>query len=181
MNDQAAQRIFIWADRAFWLIWLGFPVLIWLLVMQVLDSRARLAALAPEQAACLAGLPQVVNFSATGQLVFWSAFGIEMAIYAALLAMAHWVIHCCAGGRVFVLPMIGMLRRIGIVIAVYPLISLLLLNLSMAAYVATGDMVVFIPDFALDLPVLGVGLLLMVMAAAMRMAARLHQDAELTI
>jgi hypothetical protein len=37
------------------------------------------------------------------------------------------------------------------------------------------------PDFALDLPVIGVGLLLITIAAAMRMAVQLHQDAELTI
>ncbi len=181
MDDQNTRRLFQWLDRGFWLIWLGFPVLIWLLVGSVLRGPEDLAALAPEQALCLAELPQLAHFSATGKWVFWSIFAIEMAMYAVLLAMAHWVIHLCSRGQVFVASIIKILRRIGIVLAVFPVVDLVLGNLAMQTYVATGDVPVFLPNYALDLPMLGFGLLLITMAAAMQMALRLHQDAELTI
>jgi len=181
MNDQAPQRLITMADRAFSLIWLGFPLLIWMLIQSVVTSPEQLAAMAPEQAACLADIPQVVNFSRLGQAIFWGVVAVQMGIYAFLLALAHRVIHRCATGEVFVMPMIGSLRLIGTIIALFPVLDLALTNLSMAAYVATGDMLVFIANYALDLPVMGMGILMVVMAAAMRMAVQLHQDAELTI
>jgi hypothetical protein len=181
MKDLAAQRLFHLLDRALWLIWLGFPVLVWIMVRQILDAPAQLAALAPEQAACLKGLPMVANFSAPSQTAFWGQFAVEMAVYAVLLWMAHRVIHRCATGQVFVAAMIGTLRRIGLVIALYPLVELVLTNLTMLVYLLVGDLATYLPDFALNLPVIGVGLLLVTMAAAMRMAVDLHRDAELTI
>lgn len=181
MQDAATQRLFLWLDRAFWLIWLGFPVLIWVSVQAVMNAPAEILALAPDQAACLADLPMVATFSTAGRWVFWGVFGIEMAFYAVVLGMAHGVIHRCATGRVFVDGMIGTLRNMGILIALFPVVDIILANLSLWAYVATGDIPVFLPNFALDIPVIGVGLLLITIAAAMRMAVQLHQDAELTI
>ncbi len=181
MTDPATQRLFHRLDRAFWLIWLGFPVLIWVLVWQVLDVPAQLARLAPEQAACLAALPQVALFSQAGQWVFWGEFGVEMAVYVVLLFLAHRVIHHCATGQVFVDAMINTLRMIGIVILAFPVLVIGLQNLMEFMLVRTGDMPLYEPSFALDFPVMGVGLLLVTMAAAMRMAVALHRDAELTI
>jgi hypothetical protein len=181
MTDPATQRLFYWLDRAFWLIWFGFLALIWVLVREVRNSPADLAALAPDQAACLAALPQPAAFSAAGQAVFWGGFAIEMAIYAVLLFLAHQVVHRCATGQIFVAAMITTLRRIGLMIAAFPVIDLLIQNVSAWAYVRTGDMIIFSGTYALNIPVLAVGLLLVTMAVAMRMAVQLHQDAELTI
>ncbi|MGL6208213.1 MAG: hypothetical protein ACRC14_00080 [Paracoccaceae bacterium] len=181
MLDSKTLALFQTLDRAFWLVWIGFLALIPMLVRQVLNQPAELAALAPDQAACLAELPQVALFSTAGQAAFWTGFAIEMAIYALLLALAHQVIRRCAKGDVFVAPMITSLRRIGWIIALFPVVDLLILNLQAWAYVATGDMKVFAGTYAPDIPVLAVGLLLVTMASAMKMAVALHRDAELTI
>jgi hypothetical protein len=181
MNNTSPQRLFIWLDRAFWLIWLGFLVFIYALVRQVQNAPAELAALAPDQAACLAALPQLAQFSAAGQLVFWGSFAIEMAVMALLLFMAHQVVHRCAIGQVFVAAMITSLRRIGTVIAIFPVLDLALQNICAWAYVQTGDMIAFSGSYALDVTVMGMGLLLVTMAAAMRMAVDMHRDAALTI
>lgn len=181
MTDPATQQLFQWLDRAFWLIWLGFPVLIWALVREIEGAPAQLAVLAPEQAACLAELPQVALFSAAGQTVFWLGFAFTMFVFVVLLALAHQVIRRCAAGQVFVAPMITSLRRIGLIIAAFPIVDLALQNASAWAYVQTGDMVAFAGSYALDIPVIGVGLLLVTMAAAMRMAVQMHNDAALTI
>ena len=50
MQDAATHRMFYWLDRAFWVIWLGFPVLIWVSVQAVLNAPAQILALAPDQA-----------------------------------------------------------------------------------------------------------------------------------
>lgn len=181
MDDRKGQQLYRVLDRVFWLIWLGYPALIWLLVTQIRSGAARLAEMAPEQAACLAMLPQVDTFSTQGKAVFWSLFALEFAIYAVLLALAHRVIHRCAVGRVLVTEMIGTLRAIGILIAGWPLVDLALSNLASLLLSRLGDMPGFVPSFALDLPVLGVGLLLLTIAAAMRQAVALREDAELTI
>ena len=113
--------------------------------------------------------------------MLWSVFGIQMLPDTVLLALAHQVAHRCATGRVFMAAMIVSLRRIGMIIAAVPFIDLVLQNLSLWAYVQTGDLPYFSPGIALDVPVIGVGLLLVTMAAAMRRAVDLHSDAELTI
>ncbi|MFM2388619.1 MAG: hypothetical protein RLZZ437_174 [Pseudomonadota bacterium] len=147
----------------------------------MLDAPAALAALAPEQAACLQGLPQLGMFSQTGQIIFWAGFAFQIAIFAVILALAHQVIHRCATGQVFVDRMISLLQRIGIIIAAFPLLDLVIQNLSAWAYVQTGDLFVFAGSYALDVTVVGVGLLLVTLAAAMQMAVQMHEDAALTI
>ena len=156
-------------------------VFIWQLVREVQNAPATLAALAPDQAVCLAGLPQIARFSTAGQVMFWGGFAVEIAIYAVILLLAHQVIHRCAAGWVFVGGMITSLQMIGIIIAAFPLIDLVIVNLSAWVYVRSGDMIAFSGSYALDVPVMGVGLLLVTMAAAMRMAVRMHEDAALTI
>lgn len=181
MTDAKAKALFTLADRAFWLIWFAFPLVIWIVVREVLNVPAAMAAMAPDQAACLADIPQVAKFSPAGRAIFWGFFSLQFAVYALLLALAHRVIHRCAKGRIFVAEMIGSLRMIGGIIACWPLLDLCLQNLTMLAYVATGDLASFVSSYALDLPTLGIGVLLLVMAAAMRMAVAMQRDADLTI
>ncbi len=172
---------FRWLDRGFWGLWVCFPFYAWVLARDVIHQASDMAALAPEQAACLQDRPQVTAFSSVGQVIFWTVFVLHLAFFAALLALAHRVIHGCATGRMFVLPLIRTLRTIGIITTLYPVADLVVSNLTMAAYVATGDLNAFLPDFAFDVTVFGVGLLLLTMAMAMRQAMALHRDAELTI
>jgi hypothetical protein len=179
--DQRSQRLFRRLDRAFWLIWLGFPVLIWTVAAEVRGGAARLEGLSAEQLACLETLPQVHRFGPLGQAAFWGLFALEYAVYAGLLALAHQVIRRCAAGRALVAEMIRSLRLIGTVIAVWPVAQLALANGVMLIWARTGDMPGFVPSFALDLVVVGVGLMLLTLAAAMRQAVALREDADLTI
>jgi hypothetical protein len=181
MRDTKAEQLFTWLDRGFWLIWAGFPLLIWAVIHGTLTAPDQLAAQLPDQAACIASLPNVRTLHLWSQLVFWGSFGVEFALYAVLLAHAHLVIHRCALGQVFVDPMIRVLRRVGLIIAAFPVLDLALGNLTNWVLYAAGDTAVFQPSFALDLPVLGVGLLLLAVAYAMRQAVALHRDATLTI
>ncbi|MEI6099782.1 MAG: hypothetical protein WCS20_16125 [Alphaproteobacteria bacterium] len=181
MLETKSDGLFTWLDRGFWLIWAGFPLLIWAMVDGTLSAPDLLAAQLPDQAACIANLPNATTLHPMSQAVFWGAFAVTTSVYAVLLAHAHLVIHRCAQGQVFVAPMIGILRRIGVIIATFPLLDLAMGNLFAWVVYASGDSAVFLPTYALDLPVVGVGLLLLAIAYAMRQAVALHRDAALTI
>jgi hypothetical protein len=181
MREAGAERLFVWLDRGFWLIWAAFPLLIWAIVQGTLTAPDQLAAQLPDQAACIATLPNIRTLHPMAQWVFWGTFAVEFAIYAVLLAHAHLVIRRCARGQVFVGAMIAILRRIGMIITLFPLLDLALGNLTAWTLFATGDVAVYQPSFALDVPVLGVGLLLLAIAHAMRQGVALQRDAALTI
>jgi hypothetical protein len=110
-------------------------------------------------------------------MAFWSGIVCQFTVYAVLLAPAHMVIHRCATGQIFVDGMIRILRRIGLIISFWPVIDLCLGNLANWTAYAAGGLAIYEPLLALDLPVVGVGLLLV----AMRMAVALRQDVDLTI
>ena len=174
-------RLFRWLDRAFWAVWIGFPVFAAVVVTDILRARDRIASAMPEAAACLADLPDPARFTATGQALFWGAIALHFAIYAGLLALGHAVVRDCARGRVFVAPLVARLQALGALVAAYPLVDLAVSNGLGAALAATGDLPAFAPDLALDVTVLGVGLLLLALATAMAAALRLREDADLTI
>jgi hypothetical protein len=173
--------IFTWLDRGFWLIWAGFPFLVWSVVHDTLTVSAQLAAQLPNQAACIARLPNVLSLHPLSQLVFWGGFAVANLVYVVLLAHAPLVIHRCARGQVLVDPIIGILQWIGMIIAGFPVLDLALRNLLDWTLNLTGDTAVFQPSFALELPVLGVGLLLLAISHAMRQAVALQRDAALTV
>lgn len=181
MTDTRTRRLFRRLDRLFWLIWLGFPLLVWITARQILDGTETIAAMAPDLRPCLESLPHVAHFSTAGQVLFWTLFALEFAVYAWLLALAHLVIHRCATDRALVGDMIGTLRSIGMVITGWAIGALALSNLILFGLARTGDLPGYAPDFAFDLPVFGVGLLMLTMAGAMAQAVALREDADLTI
>lgn len=178
MAGAASAKVFRALEKAFWGVWLVFPVFVVILVRETLVDPVEAY---PGLAACGAALPQVARFGLAGQVIFWSGFALHLIVFAALVALAHAVVRSCARGRMFVAPLVGHLRKIGWIVVCYPVLDLVLVNLSGVALEATGDMPGFSPTLALDLPTLGVGLLLLTMAIAMGQAMVLQQDADLTI
>lgn len=178
---QETTRLFRRLDRAFWLIWLAFPAVLFAEAVAIRRQDETLAAVAPQAAACLADLPQVDRFSAAGQAVFWSLFAAQALVYALLLGLAHRVIRRCAAGEIFVAEVMRTMRAIGLIITALPIALLALDSAALAALVALGDLHAFSPSLDLDLPTLGAGLLFLTLAAAMRQAMALREDADLTI
>lgn len=179
---RTSERAFVWLDRAFWVIWLAFPLWIGLLASEVLNPPGEAPGPGPdlEDGSRLAPA-SIGRFSLAGQATFWLVFAAHVAFFAAVLAMAHRVVRSCARGQVLVAPLIRTLRAIGATIALYPVADLVLMNLSVAVYAAAGDVPAFVPVLDLDLTVLGVGLLLITLAFAMERAVELQRDADLTI
>lgn len=174
-------RLFRVLSRLFWLIWAAFPVFVWRAVQDIRTAGQAVLAQAPELAGCLDDVPFVPNLSVAGQTAFWMTFAVLVVLLALVLALAHRVIASCARGAVFVGPLVTALWRIGAVIAAFPVIDLAMANALSAFLVRTGDAAAFVPNGAFDLPVFGVGLLLLALARAMREALELRRDADLTI
>jgi len=174
-------RLFLWLDRCFWAVWLGFPIYAGVVVSDILRARAMIADTVPETAICLADLPDPTRFSVSGQVLFWGWITLHFVFYAGVLALGHAVVRDCTRGRIFVAPLIARIKLIGVLVAAYPLLELALANAVAAALAAMGDLPTFAPELAFDVTVLGVGLLLLALASAMAAALRLREDADLTI
>jgi hypothetical protein len=181
VSAPAASGLFVWLTRLFWAVWVAYPLFVWQSVRDILQAKTNTLAVAPDLAGCLDNAPFVTSFSTPGQWAFWLAFAVQVAIFAGLLALAHRVIASCARGEMFVAPLVAALWRIGAVIAAFPLIDLGLSNLTGWILSRTGDTAAYVPDLAFDLPVFGVGLLMLALARAMREALGLHREAALTI
>jgi hypothetical protein len=180
MTPARRQALHRWLDRAFTLIWLGFPVVLALSARDALTMRARAAA-DPSFAPCAGLVPDVAALGQLAAALWWGAFAIEFAFYAAVLFLAHRVVRRCAQGRALVAEMIGTLRAIGLLIASWPVVDLVLSNGLMAALHALGELPFWEAHLLPDLPTLGVGLLFLTMAEAMAQAVALREDADLTI
>jgi len=173
-------RLFRLLDRLFWLVWLGLPFMIYMTVRTA--DGAQLDALfdAADQA-CMEAAPTLGRMSAAGRSIWWTALIVQYSIYAVLLFLAHRMIHRFAGGRILVTETLGGLRGVALIITAYPFYDLVSRNLLTFGLATTGDLKAFLPDPGIDVTVLGVGLLILTLVAALRHAVTLQQDADLTI
>jgi hypothetical protein len=168
-------------ERIYRAIWIAFPIYVAYQVWQVLTLPDRLAGLDPALASCMQHLPIVTSFSVAGMVVYWTAFAIEMGIYAALLVLGHRVLARCAGGRIFVPDLVGSLRAIALIITIMPVFDLVLQNALLGLLAALGDMPFYTPSFDFDVTIFGVGLLMLTVTAAMGRAVAMREDQDLTI
>jgi Protein of unknown function (DUF2975) len=173
-----AAKIYRVLDRLFWLIWIGFPVIIWLTYRAVLDQSALRAELPPS---CADAAPQVANFSGAGKTVVAAYFIGQFLFYGILLALAHVTIHRFAKGEVFVSNTLRFLTQLGILVALWPFFDLAASNLLAYGIKATGDMKSFTPNFVFDVGPFGVGLLILTIRSALGRAIQMKQENDLTI
>jgi Protein of unknown function (DUF2975) len=174
-------RHFKLLDRLFWLVWLAFPIIIWLNYAAVLDQSALMAEMPPQASDCAALVPQVANFSGKGKAQVLAYFLTQYAVYAWLLYLAHSAIHRCATGQVFVAGTLDTLKLLGIIIVAWPFFDLVASNLLSYALTLTGDLKQYSPNLLFDVGPFGVGLLILTMRAVLGHAIVLKQDNDLTI
>lgn len=181
LNFTESPRLFVVLDRLFWLVWLAFPIVIWLNYSAILDQSALTAELPPSESNCAELVPQVANFSINGKAQVLAYFLTQYAVYAWLLYLAHTAIHRCATGRVFVSGTLDTLKLLGIIIVAWPFFDLAASNLLGYALTLTGDLKNYSPNLLFDVGPFGVGLLILTMHAVMGHAIVLKQDHDLTI
>ena len=175
------QRFFVWLDRLFWLVWLAFPVLVWMTYDSLSDPSALQEQLPELGAECAGKVPQVANFSFAGKAVTFAYFSFQYIVYAVLLGFAHVTIHRCATGNVFVANTLKTFGILGAIIVAWPFADLAAANLANYAVHLTGDLQVFTPAYMFDVGPFGIGLLLLTMRTVLEHAIMLKHDSDLTI
>jgi Protein of unknown function (DUF2975) len=173
---------FLLLYRFFWLVWLLFLSLIWM----VFSSLGQYAAAAYPQLpdldlACLSALPQYADYSVLGKATVIGNLILQFAVYAALLAVAHWNIYKCSRGEVFVGQTLKTLGFVGWIVLVWPLFDLALTNLTNYAMFVAGDADSFEFGNVFDVGPFGVGLLILSIRLVIEHAISMKQDQDLTI
>jgi Protein of unknown function (DUF2975) len=181
LNFTENPRLFAVLDRLFWMVWLAFPIIIWLNYSAILDQSALKAELPPSASNCADLVPQVANFSRSGKACVLAYFLAQYSVYAWLLYLAHSAIHRCATGRVFVSGTLDTLKLLGIIIVAWPFFDLAASNLLGYALTLTGDLKSYSPNLLFDVGPFGVGLLILTMHAVLGHAILIKQDHDLTI
>ncbi len=180
-NDTIQTPTFVVLDRLFWLVWLAFPVLIFLTYRSLSDGNALQAQLPDVDPACVASIPQVANFSVAGKAATFAYYCWQYAIYAVLLAFAHMTIHRCAVGKAFVVDTLRALGVLGAIVVAWPFADLALSNLLAFIVYRTQDVKTFEANYFFDIGPFGVGLLLLTIRTVIAHAIALKQDHDLTI
>jgi hypothetical protein len=167
-------------DKAFWLVWLGFPVMI--LVSITHNNRSQVAKTIPaDRAQCLDLMPDPATMSATGKVIYWGLFAFELSIYVVLLATLHVIIHRFASGRIYVRETLQSLSWIGAVLIVWPFLDVVVPDL--AAYVLhqRGDITYFAPTYVVDVGPIAVGVFLFAFRTMLEHAMAMKSEHDLTI
>jgi hypothetical protein len=169
---------FIILDRIFWIIWLAFPVTIWLTYGAVMAESPLLADI-PE--VCRASIPLVSQFSTVGKFAVASYFLWPFLLYGFLFWLAHRTIRRCMRGDVLVDDILRTLGVIGAVVASWAFIDLVVSNVVNYIIKLTGDVKIFAPEYAFDVGLPALGILILAMRAVIAYAIEVKQDQDLTI
>jgi hypothetical protein len=180
---QMADRVtksnqFIIFDRIFWVIWLVFPVTIWLTYASFTTDSPLLEGI-PES--CRAVIPIVSNLSSLGKAAFSALFLWQFALYAFVFFLAHRSIRQCMNGSVLVNQILRTLGIIGAIVTAWAFIQFLLNNAFLYVLKLTGDVKVFAPEYAFDVGLPALGILILAMRAVIAYAIEVKRDQDLTI
>lgn len=172
------QRTFRRIDRAFWLVWLLFPLTF--LQSTGFGPATLMSEADIDAAAACVGLA-MSPLSPAGQALFWVRFGAEFMVYGTGLALAHWIIHRAASGRVLADEVLWAVRAMGLLLLIWPLVGLASDNMTLYAIAQSPGGPAFAPIWIPDIIVMGFGLFFLMLALVLQEAVTLKQDAALTI
>ncbi|MDR3435052.1 DUF2975 domain-containing protein [Telmatospirillum sp.] len=178
---ESNMRLFRRLDRLYWLIWLLYPVTLWLSVHSILDTAALRDIMKPNPAGCFESLPLPANFSLSGKMVYWSLFASAHAFFVAMLVVVHTAIRRFAKGDVFVLKTLHSVRQLGMLIVGWAVYQLAFNNLMAYGLFVTGDLQGYHADYEVDVPTLAVGLFVLTFKFILERAVTLQEDVDLTI
>jgi hypothetical protein len=169
---------FIIFDRIFWAIWLAFPVTIWLEYKRELTDTPLIGVVTES---CSSALPVVSDFSTKGKIAVVGFLLLQFVLCAAMFWLAHRTIRRCMRGDVLVADILRTLGFIGAVVFSWPFIQLLVANGMKYTVLLTGDVKIFAPEYAFDVGLPALGILILAMRAVIAYAIEVKQDQDLTI
>jgi len=168
-------------NRLFWLVWLAYPVTVWLSVHSMLDIATLRDLMKSNPAGCMESLPILANFSLNGQILYWVLFATAHGFFVAMLVVVHLAIRRFARGHLFVLKTLASFRQLGFLIVGWAVYQCVFNNLVAYGLFLTGDVQNFRPDYSIDLPTLAVGVFILTFKFILERAIMLQEDVDLTI
>ena len=169
-------------DRAFWVIWAAFPVVLWLAYHHTTTAAGTIAeSLTAEQAKCASIVVNPLTMSALGQMLFWSLFALGVSFYAVLIGMLHRMVNRFASGRIFVSETLQGVWWMGIFLVVWPFVDTITTNAVLFVLYRTGDVKFFLPNYNVDVGTIAGGVFLMALKFVIEHAILLQSENELTI
>ncbi|MBK5653857.1 MAG: DUF2975 domain-containing protein, partial [Rhizobium sp.] len=169
-------------DRAFWVIWLSLPVVLWLAYYRTTTAPGTIAeSLGGEQAKCASIVVNPLAMSTTGQLLFWSLFALGVSFYAVLIGMLHRMVNRFANGRIFVSETLQGVWWMGIFLVVWPFIDTITTNAVIYVLYRIGDIKFLLLNYNLDVGTIAGGVFLMALKFVIEHAILLQSEHDLTI
>lgn len=182
MSDvQSRHRWFTYLDRAFWMVWLALPLVIFVSLKTLVDPGRLATQLPPELARCADLAPDPARMSAAGTAMYWGLFVFQVSIYLVLLGFLHVMVHRFATGRIFVGETLGTLQKLGVILIVWPFLETGVTNAVAYVLKARGDLPLFLPGYAIDIGPIAVGLFLLALRYALEQAIDIKSENDLTI
>lgn len=185
MSPDRRHQSLVWfrtLDIAFWVLWLAFPVMIWIAYQHASDPASALESLKPELANCSEILPRPGQMSAQGKAIYWTLFVFQLSIYAVLLWVLHRIVHRFAGEKVFVDETLASVQLMGIILLVWPFLDVAVNNAAVYALKSLGDLPhIKSPGFMIDIAPLAVGVFLIAVKYVLEQGIALKSENDLTI
>ncbi len=184
MPTRDSERRFDWftrLDRAFWVVWLLFALLVVLAYRQASDPGAAFEVM-PGRADCRDLLPHPARMSTAGRTIYWLLFAFQLSIYVVLLTVLHRIIHRFARRQVFVAETLERVWFMGLVLIAWPFLEAVVGYSALALLKWFGDLPgIKIPVPTLDVGPLAVGLFLIAIKYVLEQAIALKTDNDLTV
>lgn len=181
IHPSESTRWFRILDKAFWLIWLGFPLMIWLVYRANTNAPQIGEQLPPEFKNCVALMPTPQTMRGPSAAIFWGMFVFNFSIYAIVLSVCHVIVHRFAHGRIYVSETLASLQFVGIALIVWPFLDAVVQNAGAYALHQRGDLPLFVPNNVVDIGPVAIGVFLLAIKHMLRHAIALKSEHDLTI
>lgn len=171
-------RIF---DKAFWLIWLGFPLMMWLVYLTNTNAPQIGEQLPTEYKNCVALMPTPQTMQGLSAAIFWGMFVFNFSIYVIVLTVFHVIVHRFACGQIYVSETLASLQLVAIALIAWPFLDSLVQNAGLYALHQRGDLPIYLPNMVIDIGPVAIGVFLLAIKLMLNHAIALKSEHDLTI
>jgi uncharacterized protein YybS (DUF2232 family) len=121
------------------------------------------------------------NDSLAEKILAISFLCVNVILYVALLAYTHALTRQFRRGSLFVDGTLKYMKRIALLMVVWPFAKVISFNLTSYLLFQLGDAHDWNLQFGLDLPLISAGLVILALCLVMSHAIKLHYDAQYTV
>lgn len=175
------QRWFLLLDRAFCVVWMALPLLIWASLNVANDPSQITEQLPADLANCSQLVADPSRMSPAGRVMYWGLFAFQISIYFVLLGFLHVVMHRFAKGRIFAGETLTTVRNLGLILIAWPVLETAVTNAVAFGLKTMGDIPLFVPSYAIDVAPIAVGLFLLALRYVLEHAIAIQSENDLTI